>query len=115
MLNINKNYGFSKAKGDWILNLDADESIDFELKKEISEIIKQNKVMFAAFKIPRKNKLFGKWIRYAGWYPDTQIRLFKKESFNFWKGLPAIGQRHARQLTQCYASFPLRCAVIQFL
>lgn len=35
MLNINKNYGFSKASGDWILSLDADERVTEKLQKEI--------------------------------------------------------------------------------
>ncbi len=39
MLNINKNFGFSKATGDWILNLDSDERVAPELQKEIKEII----------------------------------------------------------------------------
>ena len=35
MLNRNKNYGFSKAAGDWILSLDADERLIPELSAEI--------------------------------------------------------------------------------
>src|SRR3989338_4403467 len=38
-LNAPKNYGFSKAKGDWILSLDGDEVIPVELAAEISRII----------------------------------------------------------------------------
>src|SRR3990167_9304957 len=43
MLNVNKNFGFSKASEEWILSLDADERITDELKKEIKSIIKNNK------------------------------------------------------------------------
>jgi len=40
MLNVNKNFGFSKATGEWILCLDADERVIPELAEEIkSEIL----------------------------------------------------------------------------
>ena len=87
MLNINKNYGFTKATGDWILNLDADERVSEELKQEIEEItnyelrITNNSI--AGYIIPRKNIIFGKWIKHTGWYPDYQLRLFRKESGSF--------------------------------
>ncbi len=39
MLNVNKNFGFTKATGDWILCLDADEQISPELAEEIKIVI----------------------------------------------------------------------------
>jgi len=99
MLNINKNYGFIKASGDWILSLDADERVTPELKEEIKIIT--NKQDFAqvfgseaqaqrddngavnGYWIPRKNIIFGKWIKHTGWYPDYQLRLFKKGKGRF--------------------------------
>src|SRR3989344_5797566 len=78
MLNVNKNFGFSKASEEWILSLDADERITDELKKEIKSIIKNNKKDVNGFWIPRKNKIFGKWMEHTGWYPDYQLRLLKK-------------------------------------
>lgn len=81
MLNLNKNFGFEKAKNEWILNLDADEQVSQGLEKEI-EKISQN-INLTAFKIPRQNIIFGKWIRHSLWWPDYQIRLFKKGSAKF--------------------------------
>lgn len=72
-----KNFGFEKATGEWILSLDADESVPEELAKEIREVLKSNKSS-TAYWIPRKNIIFGKWIEHTGWYPDYQLRLFKK-------------------------------------
>src|SRR3989344_500962 len=43
MLNTNKNYGFSKATGDFILCLDADEQVEEELKNEIRLLLSQDK------------------------------------------------------------------------
>ena len=85
MLNVNKNYGFSKAKGEWILSLDADERVSKELKEEISYLIKHNDRVsqLNACWIPRKNIIFGKWIEHTGWHPDYQLRLFKKGKGKF--------------------------------
>ncbi len=83
MLNINKNFGFSKAKNDWILSLDADERISPELAKEIQSSIINHKSSVDGYWIPRKNIIFGKWIEHTGWYPDYQFRLFKKGKGKF--------------------------------
>lgn len=84
MLNINKNFGFEKATGEWILNLDADERVTEELKKEIQRTIGQlNNRTIDGFWIPRKNIIFGKWIRHTGWYPDHQLRLFRRGKGRF--------------------------------
>ena len=80
MLNINKNFGFSKASGDWILCLDADERVMPELQEEIKEKIGNS---VNGYWIPRKNIIFGKWIEHAGWYPDYQLRLFRKGKGKF--------------------------------
>lgn len=82
MLNVNKNFGFLKASGEWILSLDADERVTPELRKEIEKIILiENEI--SGYWIPRKNIIFGKWIENAGWYPDYQLRLFKKSKGKF--------------------------------
>lgn len=76
MLNVNKNYGFTKATGDWIICLDGDEVITAELAKEIQE-----KALSSApvgYWIPRKNIIFGKWIQHGLWWPDKQLRLFRR-------------------------------------
>lgn len=83
MLNINKNYGFTKASGDWILNLDADEVVDNELRDEITRIVSADGSDVQGYQIARKNMLFGKWIQHAGWYPDYQMRLFKRGAGKF--------------------------------
>ncbi len=83
MLNINKNFGFSKARGEWILCLDADERITPELQKEILSTINNQQLTINGYWIPRKNIMFGKWIEHTGWYPDYQLRLFRREKGRF--------------------------------
>lgn len=72
-----KNFGFKKAGNDWILSLDADERVTPELAKEIKEIVRNSSSM-SGFRIPRKNIIFGKWIQHSLWWPDPQLRLFRR-------------------------------------
>lgn len=75
-LNKNKNVGFSKAASPWILSLDADERVTEELAREIKSAVAGEG--FDGYEIPRKNIIFGKWIRNSIWWPDYNLRLFKK-------------------------------------
>ncbi len=101
-IDLQKNFGFSKATGDWILSLDADEEVSPELAKEIREVLgnRQSSIPGLAkrsgagvnrnssvngYWIPRKNIIFGKFIEYTGWYPDPQLRLFRKGKAKFVK------------------------------
>ncbi|MFC1727386.1 glycosyltransferase family 2 protein [Patescibacteria group bacterium] len=76
MFHINKQKSFEAATGDWILYLDADERVDEKLRKEIKKVAAVDS--FAGYWIPRKNMIFGKWIKNEFWYPDYQLRFFKK-------------------------------------
>lgn len=72
-----RNFAVSKAKNDWILILDADEELPESLASEIKKMVA--KPMVSDFiEIPRKNIIFGKWMTASGWWPDYQIRFFKK-------------------------------------
>lgn len=82
MLNKNKNFGFTKAGGDWILSLDADEQVTMELRKEILQVIKAE-TEINGYWIPRKNIIFGKWIEHSIWWPDYQLRLFRRGKGRF--------------------------------
>lgn len=83
MLNVNKNFGFTKATGDWILLLDGDEQVSEDLQKEIVIAIKNASPELTGFWIPRKNIIFGKWIQNSIWWPDYQLRLFRKHAGKF--------------------------------
>jgi len=88
MLNKNKNFGFTKASNQWILNIDADEKVSKGLKQEIKEAINpsfanRQSLVFNGYWIPRKNIIFNKWIRHSLWWPDYQLRLFKRGKGKF--------------------------------
>lgn len=72
-----RNYAISKASHPWILVLDPDEEIPRDLAESLKKMV--NMPIAADFvEIPRKNIIFGKWIKNAGWWPDHQIRFFRK-------------------------------------
>lgn len=72
-----RNFAISKASNDWILILDADEEISNSLAKKLQNIAnKMDQIDFV--EIPRKNIIFGKFIQSSMWWPDYQIRFFKK-------------------------------------
>lgn len=77
-IDLQKNFGFKKATGDWILSLDADERVPGDLAREICQKIHADNGELVGYRIPRKNIIFGKWIQHSLWWPDLQLRLFKK-------------------------------------
>jgi glycosyltransferase involved in cell wall biosynthesis len=74
-----KNAALSLATGDVILSLDADERVSPALRAEIAALQQQPVVALAdGYAIPRRNYLWGRWLRHGGLYPDRQIRFFKR-------------------------------------
>ncbi len=68
---------FSFCTKDWILRIDADEIVSPELAEEIKKALHTPNC--DAYAMPRKNIIFGKWIKHSIWYPDYQLRLIKKQ------------------------------------
>ena len=100
VFHINKQKANDLAQGDWILQLDADETVTRQLKKEIKDLlvgksfgydswVSPIKRLFgrritpllvpaAAYYLPRRNYFLGRYLRNAGQYPDPVIRLFQR-------------------------------------
>jgi|YNPNPStandDraft_1061719.scaffolds.fasta_scaffold28527_3 glycosyltransferase involved in cell wall biosynthesis len=74
-----RNFAISQASCDWFLILDADERIPPELRDEIIETI-QNPGDYVAFRILRRDYMFGRWINYGIWRHQQMARLFRKGS-----------------------------------
>lgn len=71
-----RNAALELARGEWLFFVDADERATEELAGEVRKAIAEEEA--DGFWVPRRNYIFGRWIRYAGWYPDYQLRLFLK-------------------------------------
>lgn len=77
-----RSHGLKYCTNDWILNIDADERLDFDAIEEIKKL-NLEKNIYEAFEFKRKNFLHNKWIKVAGWYPDFIRRLFNKNLTDF--------------------------------
>lgn len=86
-IDVQKNFGISKATSDWVIVLDADERITPELIHELDSVISNQKSEISGYWIPRKNIIFGKWIEHTGWYPDPQLRFFRKGQGKYREGV----------------------------
>lgn len=71
--------GIEHATHEWVFILDADEEVSRELASSIRERISGAHAE-AGYYVSRKVQVFGKWIYHAGWYPDWQFRLARKDS-----------------------------------
>ncbi|MCJ7804573.1 glycosyltransferase family 2 protein [Patescibacteria group bacterium] len=72
-----RNFALSKVTGDWVLILDPDEEISPELAKILKHLAANHEDL-NYFRLPRKNIIFGKWMKHSRWWPDYNIRFFKK-------------------------------------
>jgi glycosyltransferase involved in cell wall biosynthesis len=72
-----KNIAAELAAHDWILALDADESLSEALEAEIWQIKKAGP-KYDGFTVPRLAQYLGRWILHSGWHPDRKVRLFNK-------------------------------------
>ena len=77
-----KNLAIDNARNEWVLSLDADERITKELLDEIKKEFERGDTADGYY-IARKNFFLGKWIKHCGWYPDYNLRLFKKSRGRF--------------------------------
>ena len=97
---LNKQRAIEKAQGEWILQLDADEAVSPELKKEINAILNRQEAgknskqrmdssvtlqddTIAGYFIPRKNYFLGRYLMKGGVYPDSVLRLYRRQGAYF--------------------------------
>ncbi|MGB1037463.1 MAG: glycosyltransferase family 2 protein [Bacteroidia bacterium] len=80
-----KNWANAQAKYAWVLSMDADEVLSKDLRSSILSEKMKGLNDRRIYKFNRLNNYCGKWIRHAGWYPDTKVRLFDK-THAIWQG-----------------------------
>ena len=81
-----KQFAAEQAAHEWILSLDADERVSEELHASIKSVFsKPDRDLADGYLISRRAFYMGRWIRGGGWYPDRQLRLYKK-SMGQWEG-----------------------------
>lgn len=61
---------------EWLFTLDADERVTPELAAEIASIVPSAEN--DAYSVPRANYFGGQWIKGAAWWPDRQVRMYRR-------------------------------------
>jgi glycosyltransferase involved in cell wall biosynthesis len=90
----------SKTSGEWIFWIDADERVTPELRESIEELKKLKETELPdGFWIARKTWYLGRWIKHSGWYPDYQMRLYRK-SASYWDGVSPHEVAHVKGRTE---------------
>ena len=74
-----KQFAAEQAQHEWIFSLDADERVSAELADSIAALKKLSDEQRAdGYRISRRSFYLGRWIKGGGWYPDRQLRLYRK-------------------------------------
>lgn len=83
-----------ESKYDWVLIMDYDEVIPWDLAKEIKSISTEPATQFSAYYLTRRNFSLGYPLRHGGFGDDQVPRLFYKPNFVSWSkeihGMPKI-------------------------
>ena len=61
---------------DWVLVLDADERLSLSAVAAVRRAVESTDI--AAYELPRRYIFLGRELRHAWWYPDYQVRLFRR-------------------------------------
>lgn len=97
-----RNFALTKAKGDWVLSIDADERISKPLHKIIAKLVKTKK--YKGYLIPRRNYISEKvWLKHGLFHPDYQLRLFSKKNVKYINKLheyPNIEDKYLKKTRQ---------------
>ena len=79
-----KNWAILQASFPYVLSLDADESLSYELKSSMLKV-KENWT-HDAYYFNRLTSYCGKWIRHTTWYPSRKLRLWDSRKGS-WGGM----------------------------
>lgn len=78
-----RNKALDYASYDWVFSLDTDEVVTPNVKEEILSILKNPQAKDVYF-VPRLNTVFGRALRFGGWYPDyRQPQFFRKKALKY--------------------------------
>jgi len=78
-----RNRALDLAGAEWVFFVDADERVTPALAAEVRRLVGDSHAAslddrIAGAWVPRRNIIAGRWVRWAGWFPDRQLRLLRR-------------------------------------
>ncbi len=88
-----KNRCLELAQGDWVVALDADESLSPELAAWLQQRLARAEDLaeLEGIEIDRLTWHLGRWIRHGDFHPDWQLRVFRRNAGR-WQGIDPHGR-----------------------
>ncbi len=86
-----KNVALGHAKHDWVISLDADEALRPELAASVRDALSAGAGGPDGFLVNRVTFHLGRWIRHGDFFPDWQLRVFRR-SRGRWAGVNPHGR-----------------------
>ncbi len=93
---VQKNRALVRARGRWVLSIDADERVSPKLAAAIRAAVAadasgndsgptaaRSDGSIVGYEISRLSNFCGQWMRHGDWYPDRVLRLFRRECGRF--------------------------------
>ena len=80
-----KEYAHSQATKEWVLLVDSDERVTNELREEVLDVLAKEAGRYSGYAVPRLVYYLDRWWRRGGWYPDYDVRLFRRDRVS-WGG-----------------------------
>lgn len=94
------------AKNDWVLSIDSDEVVTPEMATEILSAALDPACVYS---FPRNNFYNGKWIKWCGWYPDRQYRLYNRTKTRY-----TDAQVHESIITDGMQHVPMKSPMLHY-
>lgn len=74
-----KQFAAEAAAHEWIFSLDADERVSDELRRSVLSLKERPEAQLSdGYRVARRSFYMGRWIRGGGWYPDYQLRFYRR-------------------------------------
>jgi len=79
-----KAFALAQTRFPWVFNLDADERVSPDLRREIEAVLERPAA--DGYYVPRLVYYLDRWWWRGGWYPDYRLRLFQRDKV-VWGGV----------------------------
>jgi glycosyltransferase involved in cell wall biosynthesis len=74
-----KAFAHQQSTKEWVFSVDADERVTPELRDEICQALSHDGDDYAGYAVPRLVFYLKRWWWRGGWYPEYNVRLFRRD------------------------------------